>query len=90
MSVRVDEDRVVLGALEFEVPCQMVDAGCSCAATVAATCRRCGTASILCAGHLAAFERWFARQGQGHLVVACRFCKVHMPSFDAGIEVVDL
>lgn len=89
MTARVDEDRVVLEALDFEVPCE-VDGGCSCAATVSLSCRHCGMTVLLCEGHVAAYRRWFEKvRGRG-MVVVCKSCHVHMPSFDVGFVVVNI
>lgn len=84
------EDLVTaLAQLEAEIACEL-DSECANTATASVSCRRCGATALLCQRHIDAYRRWFGKTRDNGLVVACKVCKVHMPSFIECLVVVYL
>lgn len=87
MSVLLDEETVVLEALDFEVPCRKVGDH---AAELAFTCRSCGFVDFSCRPHFEELRRivdaW-AERGVRAVHVRCGF---RATSLDELVRVVTL
>lgn len=79
MSVLLDEDTVVLNALDFELPCAIETDH---AAEIALTCRGCGQASLICRRDLRVFREWLRARARD--VVTCKACGLF------GVELDDI
>lgn len=87
MSVLLDEETVVLEALDFETPCAIED---SHAAHYTVACRSCAIENILCGTHAAGYRDWVEEKLALGNTVFCKRCGFHIKSFRAGFKVVPL
>lgn len=88
MNTLMDEETVVLEALDFDVPCRYG----SHAAVVSITCRGCGRGALFCGGHAeyvrAEVERMIAASAA--LAVTCGHCRRVAYTFDELVVVIPL
>lgn len=89
MSVLLDEETVVLDALDFDVPCSY-PVGEAHAAEVVARCRTCANGGFACTGHVQRDrERWDVSVALG-AKPRCKQCKTTGTTFDDVFEAVPL
>lgn len=84
-----DVERVVLAGLDFVARCHLPDVG-EHRAEVVLTCRRCGSARLLCHAHLEWMRDYFAAQPRRIRVVKCTVCQYSAADWDQIAEVVPL
>lgn len=89
MSVLLDEENVVLDALDFDVPCSYPVAEMH-AAEVVVMCRCCRNSAFCCSGHLQRDrEKWSVSVALGGSP-RCKQCKTTAETFDEVFEAVPL
>lgn len=87
MSVLLDEDTVVLEALDFEIPC----AKCEQKAAFFVKCVGCNlNAGHLCAGHLTLVRLRLEGIVSMGITPVCAYCGRESKSFDTAYQVVKL
>jgi len=89
MSVLLDEETIVLEALDFEERCMSKIAPAH-SADVVTRFRCCGAGALLCEGHLTNQRKTVdALLARGERII-CGYCAAEFISYEDGVEVIPL
>ena len=88
MSTLLDDETVVLDALDHQVPCER---GSDHAAALFLACRTCHEGTFLCREHYERARKYLEEMvASNRLVLGCAACNTRADSFDELVKVVPM